>query len=88
MLDMLAEHDPDIEMMVKLLYNSLKFPYDYSMLFNGMDLKEPNTKKYCYGLAVRELVMSIIDYGIDIEDVGEVEYLETSTIEQLENEVA
>lgn len=69
MLDTLAALDTDIAIMLKYLYKNHRFTADYSGLFMGMDLKDPKVRQYCYNLAVRELVLSVLQDGIDLEDV-------------------
>jgi hypothetical protein len=56
--------------MLKYLYKNHRFTADYFALFMGSDLKDPAISQYCYNLAVRELVLSVIQDGTDLEDVG------------------
>jgi len=37
-------------------------------MFKGMDLKDPAIRQYCYNLACRELVLSVLQDGIDLEE--------------------
>lgn len=68
MLDTLAALDTDIATMLKYLYKNHRFTADYSGLFMGMDFKDPAIRQYCYNLAVRELVLSVLQDGTDLEE--------------------
>lgn len=73
MLDFLAANDSDIEILLKYLHNNPRMSQGYLSLFRGMDLKDPATKAYCINLAVRELVLSALEYGADLNSLEDVE---------------
>ena len=69
MLDTLEANDPDIEILLKYLHNNPRMSQGYLHLFRGMDLQDPATKGYCLNLAVRLLILEVIEDSTDIDSL-------------------